>query len=199
MTEIQPMRRHRGGFTLLEMMIVIAIIGIVLGVSVALFGIMMKGEAARKGGILVQQAVAETKQWAAKQHRYYFLVFSEEGKEGWMEIHEDKNNDGIYQGDQDPKTPDADKALDGYAIQLPRFVQFENAPKFVGFSPSGYLSFAPGFSEVQASTFDAVHNGSNPKPVGDIVIKIEHREFRMCLDLDKASGKVRRSHFLGEP
>jgi prepilin-type N-terminal cleavage/methylation domain-containing protein len=193
------MRRGRGGFTLLEMMIVIAIIGIVLGVSIALFGIMMKGEAARKGGILVQQAVAESKQWAAKQHRTYFLVFSEEGKEGWLEIHEDKNNDGIYQGDQDPKTPDADKALEGYAVQLPRFVVFETAPKYVGFSPSGYLSFAPGFSEVQASTFDAVHNGSNPKPVGDVVLKIEGREFRMCLDLDKASGKVRRHHFLGEP
>ncbi len=186
------------GFTLLEMMIVIAIIGIILGAAVALLGVMFKGESVRQGAAIVSQGIAEAKQWAAKEHEYFFLVFSKTGEEGWIEVHRDANKDGLYQGDQDFKTPDADPVVEGIRADLPKFVSFEIAPNWVGIAPSGYLSFAPGFNEVQASTFDAVHNGDAPKPIGDIVLKVANRGFRACMDLDKATGKVRRTHPLFE-
>jgi len=185
--------RRAQGFTLLEMMVTIAIIGIVLGVSIALFGMFFKGESVRQGAMIVSQGVAEAKQWAAKEHKYFFLVFSKVGEDAWMEIHEDKNRDGLYQGDHDATTKDPDPTT-MKAVSLPKFVILEHAPKWVAFAPSGYVSFNPGFSEIQASTFDAVHNGSNPKPVGDVVLRVKERELRMCMDLDKASGKIRRSH-----
>lgn len=190
--------RRDGGFTLLEMMIVIAIIGIILGASVALLGLFFKGESVRQASAIVAQGVAEAKQWAAKERVYFFLVFSKEGEEGTIEIHRDANKDGIYQGDQDVKTPDADPAVEGKWADLPKFVIFERSPKWISFAPSGYMGFSPGFNEMQASSFDAVHAGSNPNPVGDVVVKVTNRNFRVCMDLDKATGKVRRSHFLGE-
>ena len=190
--------RREGGFTLLEMMIVIAIIGIILGATIALLGLIFKGESVRKAAAIVSQGVAEAKGWAAKEHAYFFLVFAKQGEEGTIEIHRDANKDGVYQGDQDVKTPDADPAVEGKWADLPKFVIFEKAPNWISFAPSGYIAFAPGFNEVQASTFDAVHNGSNPNPIGDVVVKVMNRDFRVCMDLDKATGKVRRSHFLAE-
>ena len=190
--------RRKSGFTLLEMMIVIAIIGIILGATIALLGLMFKGEAVRQAATIVAQGVAETKQWAAKEHKYFFLVFSKKDEEGTIEIHRDANKDGVYQGDQDVKSTDADPAVEGKWADLPKFVVFETAPKWISFAPSGYLSFAPGFNDTQASSFDAVHSGSNPNPIGDVVVKVMNRDFRVCMDLDKATGKVRRSHFLAE-
>ena len=194
----RPKGGREGGFTLLEMMIVIAIIGIILGASIALLGLFFKGESVRQASSIVAQGVAEAKQWAAKEHAYFFLVFSKTGEEGTIEIHRDANKDGVYQGDQDVRTPDADPAVEGKWADLPKFVVFETAPRWISFAPSGYLGFAPGFNEVQASTFDMIHNGSNPNPVGDVVVKVNNRNYRVCMDLDKATGKVRRSHFLGE-
>ncbi len=203
------MRRHAGsagraGFTLLEMLVVIIIVVIMASVSVALLNVFFRGQGVRRGAMLVTNAVAQAKQKAAEKHRYFFLVFSPTGggtgpeKEGWMEIHEDKNEDGIYQGDDKPGTVDADPAVEGGKVDLPKHVVFDTSPSWIAFSPSGYCHFNPGFKEIQASSFDKVMNGSNPTPVGDVILRISGRGFVMCIDLDKAAGKVRRFFFINE-
>ena len=196
--------KRNAGFTLLEMMVVIIIIVILASVSVALMNVFFRGQGVRQGAMIVTQAVASAKQKSAEKHRYHFLVFSQVGggtgpeKQGWMEVHEDKNEDGIYQGDDKPDTVDADPALEGYKVDLPKFVVFDAAPSWVAFSPSGYCHFNPGFKEIQASSFDKVMNGSNPTPVGDMILRVTGRGFVMCIDLDRASGKVRRFFFINE-
>lgn len=192
--------RRAGGFTLIEMLIVIIIIVILATTSVMLMNVFFRGQGVRQGAMIVSQAVAECKQRACEKHRVFFLVFSKTGQDAWVEIHEDnpKSPDGIYQGDQDPTSVDADPVVDGLKIDLPKWVVFQYSPQWVAFTPSGYTYFNGSFKEVQASTFDAVMNGSNPNPIGDVIMKIQARPYFMCLDLDRASGKIRRSFFLNQ-
>jgi len=195
--------RHRGvrGFTLIELLIVIIIIVLLTTLSVALLSVFFRGQGARQGAMIVTQVLAQAKQEAAKTHKYHFVVFSKGGEDGWMEIHKDsiQMSNGIYDGDQNPKsTNDTDPVVLDSFTELPRNVTFERAPMWMGISPSGYCSFNSGFTEMQASSFDSIMNGPNPTPVGDIVLRVMNKPYVMCLDIDRASGKIRRNFFINE-
>ena len=192
--------RYDAGFTLIELLVVIIIIVILASVSIALLGSFFRGQGVRQGASIVSMTIAEAKQAAAKTHRVHFVVFSKVKTEGWMEIHTDSivSPDGIYQGDQDSTTNDADPALPGGRIDLPKHVQFDYAPTWIALTPSGYCYFSGGFKEIQASTFYNVMNGASPSAIGDIILKIDFQPYFMCLNLDRASGKIRRSFFLNQ-
>jgi prepilin-type N-terminal cleavage/methylation domain-containing protein len=192
------MRTRDKGFTLLELLIVIVIIVLLATMSVALLSVFFRGQGARQGAMVVMQVLAQTKQEAAKTRKVHFVVFSKQGEDGWMEIHRDMDNNGIYNGDQDPKTSDPDPMVDDGYVDLPRNVAFEYAPQWLSISPSGYCGFSSGFKEMQASTFDKVMNGPKPTPVGDIILRVINKPFVMCLDIDRASGKIRRSFFIND-
>jgi prepilin-type N-terminal cleavage/methylation domain-containing protein len=190
----------KAGFTLIEMLIVIIIIVILAGVSVALLNVFFRGQGVRQGSAIVSQVMAEAKQAAAKTHRVHFVIFSKTKTEAWLEIHTDniQTPDGIYQGDQNSDSNDADPALPGGRIDLPKHVQFEYAPTWIAFTPSGYCYFGGGFKEIQASTFDSIMNGATPNPVGDVILKTSNQPYYMCMDMDRASGKIRRYFFLNQ-
>jgi prepilin-type N-terminal cleavage/methylation domain-containing protein len=188
---------RRKGFTLLEMLIVIIIIVILAGAAVALMNVFFRGQGLRQGAMIVSQAIAEARQLAAETHMVHFVVFSKKTDDGWLEIHQDTNKNGIYDGDQNPSTPDADKIV-GEKIDMPKWVVFDYAPTWIGVAPSGFMMFNGGFATVQASTFDSVMNGSSPTPIGDVILRIQGRPYAMCINLDRASGKVRRSFFLNQ-
>ena len=192
---------RRQGFTLIELLIVIIIIVILTTLSVALLSVFFRGQGARQGAMIVTQVLAQAKQEAAKTHKYHFVVFSKNGEDGWMEIHKDniQMSNGIYDGDRNPKTTqDSDPLVADSYTELPKNVTFERSPDWIAISPSGYCGFNPGFTEMQASSFDTVMNGANPTPVGDIVIRVMNQGYTMCLDLDRASGKIRRNFFVND-
>jgi prepilin-type N-terminal cleavage/methylation domain-containing protein len=198
--EGDEMTRQRG-FTLLELLIVIIIIVLLTTLSVALLSVFFRGQGARQGAMIVTQVLAQAKQEAAKTHKYHFVVFSKAGKDGWMEIHKDniQMSNGIYDGDQDnTSTTDSDPLVQDSFTELPRNVAFEKSPDWMGISPSGYCSFNSGFSEIQASSFDTIMNGDKPTPVGDIILRVMNKPYVMCLDIDRASGKIRRNFFINE-
>ena len=194
-------RNREGAFTLLELLIVIIIIVLLATLSVALLSVFFRGQGARQGAMIVTQVLAQAKQEAAKTHRFHFIVFSPTNQDGWMEIHKDDptNPNGIYNGDQDYKTTnDTDPVVPDSFTELPKNVAFETAPNWISISPSGYCGFNPGFKEMQASSFDKVMNGAAPKPVGDIVLRVLNKPYTMCLDIDRASGKIRRNFFISD-
>jgi prepilin-type N-terminal cleavage/methylation domain-containing protein len=200
--------KRRGGFTLVEMLVVVVIITILAGGSVMLMNNLFRGQGVRQGGLVVIQAVAQARQMAAATRKIHFLVFSAANQDGWLEIHEDTNGDGIYQGDQDPKTPDSDKMVMGHRADLPQFVVFDLSPAWVGFQPSGYLTMYNSSGglhpDVPASAFDMILGADpvngDPAPIGDVVLGMQNqtRSYKMCMDLDRASGKVRRHFFLAK-
>ena len=192
------MKRRDGGFTLIELLIVIIIIVILVAMSVALLGTFFREQGARQGAMIVTQVLAQAKQEAAKTHKYAFIAFSKQNEEGWMEIHRDMDNNGLYNGDNNPKTDDSDPLIANSYTDLPRGVVFERSPVWLAISPSGYCSFSPGYSEMQASSFDKIMNGPTPKPVGDIILRVRNKPYTMCIDLDRASGKIRRSFFIND-
>lgn len=192
------MRRREKGFTLIELLIVIIIIVMMATLAVALLSVFFRGQGARQGAMIVMQVLAQAKQEAAKSRRCTFVVFSKQGEDGWLEIHRDMDNNGVYSGDQNPKTEDGDPLVDDGRVELPRNTSFEYSPVWLSITPSGYCSFNSGFKEIQASTFDKVKNGPSPKPVGDVILRVTNKPFVMCLDLDRASGKIRRDMFLND-
>ena len=194
-------RNRDGAFTLLELLIVIIIVVLLATLSVALLSVFFRGQGARQGAMIVTQVLAQAKQESAKTHRYHFIVFSPPNTDGWMEIHKDDptNSNGIYNGDHDPKTTnDTDPVVPDSYTELPRNVAFETSPTWIAIAPSGYCGFNAGFKEMQASSFDKVMNGPSPKPVGDIVLRVLNKGYTMCLDIDRASGKIRRNFFIND-
>lgn len=192
------MKTRGQGFTLLELLIVIVIIVLLATMSVALLSVFFRGQGARQGAMVVMQVLAQTKQEAARSRKVHFAVFSKANDDAWMEIHRDMDNNGVYNGDQDPRTDDPDPMVaDGY-VDLPKGVAFEYSPQWLSVSPSGYCGFSSGFKEIQGSSFDKVMNGASPSPVGDVILRVINKPFVMCLDLDRASGKIRRHFFINE-
>jgi hypothetical protein len=79
---------------------------------------------------------------------------------------------------------------------LPKGVGFDHSPEWVALSPSGTMTFSPGFPPVPASQFDSVLSGPNPTPIGDVILGIQGQSYKMCMSLERSSGKVRRTFFL---
>ena len=190
--------KKRAGFTLIEMLVVIVIIVLLAAGVVAAWNTMFRSQGVRKGAPLLIQAIAKGKQLSANQRVVHFLVMGNDADGGWIQIHIDANGDGKFQGDNDHSTPDPDPAVEMDLIQLPKFCEFEKKPDWMGFNPSGYIVFPSGFPEVQAGTFDGMMASGAPTAIGDIILRAKGEQMKLCIDLDRAAGKVRRHEFLAQ-
>lgn len=180
---------REGGFTLFEMLIVIMIIVLVAGTSIATLNTFFRGQEVKQGAGLVSQAFTRCKQLASTERRVHFMVFDNVGDAGRIQTFVDANSNHVY----DPKT---DKEIPGAPVDLPRFVKFAESPKWIGIEPNGYCVFNAGFREVSSGDFEGEIAAG--RPVGDIILQLEGRPYKMCMDVERASGKLRKSHFFAE-
>lgn len=187
----------KAGFTLLELLIVIIIICILTALALVMSGFFMRGQGVRQGSMIVMQAIARTKQLSADQRCMHFLVFENATDGGRMWIYRDSNANNQFDGTLAATT---EILAEQSSTDLPKLVDFQAPyyPMWIGFNPSGYIVYSAGFAETQASTFDAAMAASTPTPMGDIVIKMRNDNLRVCMDVDKASGKIRRHQFLAQ-
>ena len=190
---------RRRGFTLIEMLIVIIIIIILASVLTASMSMFFRGQGVRQGTQQVIMAFAQARQLAATRNRIYFVVFHNDGDSGTLEIHEnttpDTDPDPIYGGDFNLTTEDSiDPAVGANPVGLPRNVFFMEGkyPPWVGIRPTGTCFFPDTFNPIGASDFDGNAAQADPLDIGDIVLEAVDQPHRMCLDLDRSSGKIRR-------
>jgi prepilin-type N-terminal cleavage/methylation domain-containing protein len=189
---------RKQGFTLIELMVVIVIIIILAGSTVALLNVFFRGQGVRQGAMIVQQALAQAKQLAADKRTVHFVVFSNDpaGDGGKMQIYQDTGTPPNKQWDP------ADIEVPERAYPLPKYVVFQHAPAWIGIEPSGYCLFSSnaipsgGFTEVQASAFEGALAANST--AGDIILNMLNKTYKMCIDVDRASGKARRHHFLNQ-
>lgn len=182
---------HRG-WTLVEMLIVMCIVVLLLTAMIALFNEMFRGQTVREGARLLSQGLADARQLAAMQRTYHSIRFTNQPDGGILEIFEDTNGNRVY----DPN----DKLVQGGRIFLPPHVYFMDSPKvfpdWITFSPTGGCRYAPGFVGVERTQFDTNANLPSPLVQGDIVLSCKGRPYKMLVDIDKVTGKVRRQEFL---
>ena len=190
---------RRRGFTLIEMLIVIIIIIILASVLTASMSMFFRGQGVRQGTQQCIMAFAQARQLAATRNRIYFVVFHNDGDSGTLEIHENTTPDSMdkpdYEGDFNLTTKDEiDPPVGANPIGLPRNVFFMEGkyPPWVGIRPTGTCFFPKSFNPVGASKFDGNAAMANPLDIGDIVLEALDQPHRMCLDLDRSSGKIRR-------
>lgn len=194
-------RKRSPGFTLIEMLIVIIIVILLAFMIVALFNEMFRGQGVREAARIVQQAVSDAREFAAKERVMHFLKMYNATDGGVIEVWKDTDGDKQLTG--------GDKMVAGGKIDLPKWCYFVNStsgsglgaintPGFhwVGFEPTGYCKYNPGFTGVEASQFDTNWNGATPQLVGDVCIEIKNQPYKMGIDIDRVAGKVRRHEFL---
>jgi prepilin-type N-terminal cleavage/methylation domain-containing protein len=184
--------RRRAGFTLIEMLVVVAIIVTLATLTVYLIGGFFKGTAVKEGGRIVSAAFARARQQASTTRKVHFLVFSI--SDGIMRLHEDTNRN--YATVRALEGPSVDKQV-GEIVGLPGTVAFDsvfgatNGGPYAAFQPDGSVTF---FLPSGAEAPDQTGLG----PTADIVLRVGPKDSpadKVYLDILPATGLIRRMEF----
>ncbi|HZN61030.1 MAG TPA: prepilin-type N-terminal cleavage/methylation domain-containing protein [Planctomycetota bacterium] len=178
--------RSRRGFTLIELMVVIIIILILSGMTLAMMSVFMRDQGIRQAGNMVQNTISLSRQYAAEKRVMHFVVFSNNDKEGCgiMRTYKDINNSKSYDN--------GDLEIEGGTVQLPAMVIFKKAPAWIGITPTG---FCTGYTDLSSSLFEKRMRDFQEE--GDIILTMRAGRYRAwCMDIDPAAGKIRRGVLL---
>jgi type II secretory pathway pseudopilin PulG len=185
-------RGSRGGWSLVELLIVMIIVVLLMTAMVALFNEMFRGQGVREGGRVFMTALSDARQLAATKRVDHILRLYNQTDGGVIEIYEDTNGNKVYDS--------GDKLIEGGKTYLPQHCFFMDSPKlypdWILLANTGTCKYAPGFSGVERNEFDANANLSKPQLVADVALWIKGRPYKLLMDIDKVTGKVRRQEFL---
>lgn len=205
------MRKANRGFSLVEMLVVVAIILIMVTGSISIMSVFMRGQGIKQAGRIIQGQFMNARQKATSEKTVYFLVF--DTQKNVMRLYRDVDPDGPT----GPKTydrllvlagPDMD-AQEGDEHPLPKNIEF--ACTHAGWTSKSLTSTAP--YNVLGSAFyitfypdgtcvlPAVEKAYDPDGTStgttqsDLVLVQQGQTSRLFLDIGPSVGKIRKQAF----
>jgi prepilin-type N-terminal cleavage/methylation domain-containing protein len=193
-------RRRVAGFTLVELLIVSAIVVLVSTTTVFLVGNFFRGSSVKEGGRIVRSAFYRARMQASALNRMHFLVF--DMANSTMRVYEDSDKNRLF------STKDT---LAGVPIQLPHHVYFDkvfgetNGKPYAAFQPDGSALFykTGGTVCVDVSWSDPgsgyIEGSDNPPRDSDIVLRLGPSSAdapdKVYCDVHPLTGIVRRIEY----
>ncbi|MCE9584297.1 MAG: type II secretion system GspH family protein [Planctomycetes bacterium] len=205
------MRKANRGFSLVEMLVVVAIILIMVTGSISIMSVFMRGQGIKQAGRIIQGQFMNARQKATSEKTVYFLVF--DTQKNVMRLYRDVDPDGPTA----PKTydrvlvlvgADAD-AQEGDEHPLPKNIEFAcnhagwgsksltSTPPYNVLGSSFYITFYPDGTCVlpiveKAYDPDGTSTGTTQ---ADLVLVQAGQTSRLFLDIGPSVGKIRKQAF----
>lgn len=204
-------KRMRHGFTLMELLVVCVIIVILVGGVIALYGAMFSKDRVKTASNTLQVALLDGRQNAATQRISYFIRLSNANMatdpSGMVYIYMDKDYNKQLSTATDTLTSDPQKMPKGvifWAPYYPDYIMVEPNGAMVFSATSGGTdvgfpggqTFAGGPTGYSTTAYENNFANSNPNIMGDIVMSLMDLQYKVCLDVDPVSGKIRKSNNL---
>jgi type IV fimbrial biogenesis protein FimT len=166
----QPIRRPAPGFTLVELLVVLAIVAVLLGTAIPSFRGVIRSAKLSSATDSLFSSLLMARSEAAKRHARVVLCKSADGsncttrggwEQGWIVFH-DANNNGL----RDPGE-DVVSRVNAMAGEM-RFSGNLNVAKYVSYAPTGETKLASG--AFQAGTITLCSASSTSQEARQIVL-----------------------------
>lgn len=203
------MRKSNGGFSMVEMLVVVTIILVLVTGSISILGVFMRGQGIKQSGRVIGGQFMNARQKSTSEKCVYFLVF--DTSKQVMRLYRDTDPDGPTL----PKTYDrtllvagVDKdTQEGDEHPLPKNIEFGCAQAWAGIAGKCMTSTAP--YNVPGSTFwvsfypdgtcvmPAAEKTYDPDTAGtaDIILVQNGQTNKLFVDINPASGKIRKQAY----
>ncbi|KAF0245306.1 MAG: hypothetical protein FD180_1711 [Planctomycetota bacterium] len=203
------MRKSNGGFSMVEMLVVVTIILVLVTGSISILGVFMRGQGIKQAGRVISGQFMNARQKSSSEKCVYFLVF--DSSKQVLRLYRDNDPDGPT----GPKTYDrtlitsgVDKDIqEGDEHPLPKNVQIGCNQAWASISSKCLTSTAP--FNVPGSTFwisfypdgtlvlPAAEKTYDPDVAltSDLILVQDGQTSKLYIDINPASGKIRKQAF----
>ncbi len=205
MSKFQDVRRKSplisgasGGFTIVELLVVMVVIIILSAVSIPMFSSMFQSHGVNEGSSIIVQVISNARELAARDQGFYFIEFTNVEERGQMKIFKDKNSNRIFE-------PNIDTEVSPNPTRLPQGVIFytdkdgkKKYPDWLGFNSTGYSVFPAGYQTYSYKILEPNFGGPDPKLWGDIIISSKDQPEKVCIDVNELTGEVAEIYSLNK-
>lgn len=187
-TRFDMSRRAGGGFTLVEMIIVISIIMLLSGISFVFFIDLLSPSELMGAAHKLSSVITAAKQVAGQDRVNVMVVFDKD--KNTVDLYKDFNNNN--------QVDDTDERLTSYSVQFGDTIKLHKTPDIIICEKIGYSRFlfskTQSYEDVYTSDFDDYYDSdfaSFEDDVGDLIFITADKKTKLCMDFDMTRGIVR--------